>query len=198
MSRTRSIAEKVADHLLRKTLRTELGCLVWTGAVDLGGYGKMAFEHGPRRMQLRAHRAAFEQANGPIPAGQYVCHACDVKTCCEPSHLFLGDARVNNADMAAKGRRRNPGCSERQAEIEALVRARVPPHQIRKRLGVPQSDIYRRAAELWFAQEPPLRAQYKPADAPDAATPTNPPPDAPQPASDDPDAITRSDTGGVK
>jgi hypothetical protein len=37
-----------------------------------------------------------------------------------------------------------------------------------------------------------LRAQYKPADGQDAATPTDPTPDAPKPASDDPDAITEA------
>jgi HNH endonuclease len=51
-----------------------------------------------------AHRAMWILANGPIPGGAFVCHVCDVKTCVNPAHLFLGDALQNMRDMAAKGR----------------------------------------------------------------------------------------------
>lgn len=32
-------------------------------------------------------------------------HRCDTPACCNPSHLFLGTAKANHDDMAAKGRR---------------------------------------------------------------------------------------------
>ena len=43
-------------------------------------------------------------ANGPIPVGQHVLHACDVPLCVRPDHLFLGTHRQNMEDAARKGR----------------------------------------------------------------------------------------------
>jgi hypothetical protein len=51
-----------------------------------------------------AHRAAWEQENGPIPGGLLVCHKCDVRSCINPAHLFLGSAADNAQDMARLGR----------------------------------------------------------------------------------------------
>lgn len=57
-----------------------------------------------RSKRVRAHRLAFELAFGVIPAGMAVCHRCDTPLCCNPLHLFLGDAALNNADKMSKGR----------------------------------------------------------------------------------------------
>ncbi len=35
-----------------------------------------------------AHIAAFVLTYGQVPAGQVVCHRCNHKTCCNPSHLY--------------------------------------------------------------------------------------------------------------
>lgn len=52
----------------------------------------------------RHHRWVWEQANGPIPPGMMVLHTCDVRNCINLEHLFLGTAKDNARDMAAKGR----------------------------------------------------------------------------------------------
>lgn len=35
---------------------------------------------------------------------QYVCHSCDVKLCCNPRHLWLGNNGLNKKDETSKGK----------------------------------------------------------------------------------------------
>lgn len=99
-------------------------CWLWKGSKLPKGYGTITVgsrTDGSRR-QMYAHRLAFEVANGPLLPGEYVCHRCDVPSCCRPSHLFRGTPTDNNADMAAKGRtgdRRNIGERNGRAKLTA-------------------------------------------------------------------------------
>lgn len=73
-----------------------------TGNTFRNGYGQI--EHCGRA--LRAHRVAYELANGPIPLGMVICHSCDNPRCVNVDHLFIGTQADNMADMVAKGRKR--------------------------------------------------------------------------------------------
>ena len=80
---------------------TETGCWLWLGTnknqMGHGGfslYGNNWF----------AHRASWFLNAGVIPDGECVLHRCDVPSCVNPGHLFLGTKRDNLLDMWAKNR----------------------------------------------------------------------------------------------
>jgi len=78
-------------------------CILWEGATNSRGYGRRRVD-GERRL---VHRLAWEEANGPIPEGMFVCHSCDQRLCYNVEHLFLGTASDNSRDMIDKGRGRH-------------------------------------------------------------------------------------------
>ena len=65
------------------------------------GYGILLLSN---HRSYKAHRFVWEQVNGPIPKGMNICHTCDVPSCCNPEHLFLGTQQDNVTDMINKGR----------------------------------------------------------------------------------------------
>lgn len=82
-------------------------CWLWLASKSGGSgawYGHFSFVHRRRQRFVGAHRVAWILTHGPIPGGQHVLHACDVPSCCNPSHLFLGTHTDNVRDAANKGR----------------------------------------------------------------------------------------------
>lgn len=96
----RSVFESNQDWLEYHAIPVpESGCWLFEGSTIKRGYGRLASSG-----QLTAHRASYERFYGPIPDGMCVCHACDVRSCINPNHLFLGTHRDNTQDMWQKGR----------------------------------------------------------------------------------------------
>lgn len=87
------------------------GCWPFTGSTMHNGYGHLGGEGGRGAPTLAAHRVAYEDAVGPIPAGMYVLHTCDNRPCCNPAHLWIGTQGDNLRDMWAKGRRPRAGAA---------------------------------------------------------------------------------------
>lgn len=124
---------------------TESGCWIWSGALGQDGYGKTS----SKGKDIRAHRWAWHLFKGAIPEGMQVCHRCDVPTCCNPGHLFVGSHMDNERDKRAKGRdfklppHRETKLTEKQvAEIRA-ARGNVRQVDLAKRYGVHHSHISR-------------------------------------------------------
>lgn len=80
------------------------------------GYGVIS----KTRETVRVHRMAYQLFCGDIPKGIYVCHRCDNRICCNPTHLFLGTPAQNNLDRDTKGRHvASPGERHGQAKLTA-------------------------------------------------------------------------------
>ena len=108
MSRARPYVRRGAtlqerlDHYTDKSADPD-GCWLWKGGRD-HDYGALWWQS----QTCRAHRLAFEAANGPISPGAQVLHRCDTPLCVNPAHLFSGSHLDNIRDMCAKGRQRAP------------------------------------------------------------------------------------------
>lgn len=85
----------------------EAGCWIFMGALNEAGYGIVGLG-GRGAGTDRAHRVTYRHFKGPIPDGMFVCHRCDVPSCCNPEHLFLGTNQDNVDDCVAKGRQSPP------------------------------------------------------------------------------------------
>ena len=81
------------------------GCWLWTGAlIGKSGYG--LFWHNGRKVV--AHRWHYEQLHGTVQTPLQVCHRCDVRSCVNPAHLFVGSPSDNIRDARDKGRLKMP------------------------------------------------------------------------------------------
>lgn len=132
------------DDLLKFSMPvTESGCWIWIGGLrNRDGYGQISVG---RRNKL-AHRVAYEIANGAIPAETCVCHRCDVPSCVNPAHLFLGTIGANNRDRDAKGRtaigNRNGKSKLKTAWIPDIKRSRAPDAFLAEICGVTPAAIW--------------------------------------------------------
>lgn len=132
----------------RATPEPNSGCWLWDGHTT-NGYGNVSTQVNGRQVRNRAHRAAYEAVNGQIPAGKMVCHKCDVKSCVNPAHLFIGTHDDNMADLRAKGymRGRVPrgemqGAAKLTADIVAYIRrSNEPQSALARKFGVHQVTV---------------------------------------------------------
>src|SRR5712664_4432062 len=98
--RTYAIHKDIKSRLEHYSISALSGCIIWTGAIDGGGYGRIRLRG---RLEM-AHRMSFIVHNGDIPEGMLVCHSCDVRPCINPNHLFLGTNQDNLQDASRKGK----------------------------------------------------------------------------------------------
>lgn len=112
-------------------------CWPWLGAVG-NGRGLFIMEHGH---MMTAPRAAYFFTRGGISKKwKFVCHSCDNPLCCNPHHLWLGDAKSNAQDYSRKLRR-----GDRPARVHARVRGKG----MRQRGSTLQANVTHRGKTYW-------------------------------------------------
>lgn len=89
------------------------GCWIYQGGISSNGYGVVSVKN----KSVGAHRVSYESRFGKIPDGMCVLHRCDVRSCINPDHLFLGTLGNNNSDRESKGR-----SSDRRGEKNTMAK----------------------------------------------------------------------------
>lgn len=85
-------------------IQKPVGCWLYGGAKEINGYGYLRNPIDDNPKYITAHKLAWILTHGPVPEGMSVLHTCDVRSCCNPEHLFLGSVNDNHVDMYAKDR----------------------------------------------------------------------------------------------
>ncbi len=75
------------------------GCWLWIGAIGSTGYGHLRVN----RKVVTASRLSWTLHRGEIPDSLCVLHKCDVPSCVNPDHLYLGTVARNNQDSRERG-----------------------------------------------------------------------------------------------
>lgn len=128
-------------------------CWLWKGGTYRSGYGRVFVRKSDPNRWRKAHRLAWELETGDrLPSDVWVLHRCDVRNCCRLSHLFLGNAALNNEDCRSKGRAR---FSHRQ--MLTLVSDDVV-EVIRKRYA--NGDITKSALAVEYGLSPSTVGRY--------------------------------------
>lgn len=87
---TRDWTDGVGSRLLKFIEFSESGCWLWCGYCH-HGYGIISFNGKPRK----AHRVAYCEWIGPIPADLTLDHLCRTRNCVNPFHLEPVTQREN-------------------------------------------------------------------------------------------------------
>lgn len=127
----------------------ESGCWIWMERLSSTGYGRVSIGN---QKSAFAHRKSYEEFKGPIPEGMSVCHKCDIPSCINPDHLFLGTHQENMADSARKGRAKQPknpiGAKHPRAKLTAEQVKEIREYKgtlkyLAEKYGVNPMTIYR-------------------------------------------------------
>lgn len=122
----------------------ECGCMIWMGS-QVHDYGQLS--HNFRT--VRAHKASYELANGPVPKGLQVLHKCDVRLCVNPEHLYAGTHNDNMRDRQSRDRQAKGERCKKTLRAESVLSIRerhrvdgVSYTQMAKEYGVSDTTIH--------------------------------------------------------
>lgn len=83
------------ERFMARVRKTE-GCWLWTGSLNIHGYGSFGVGRGSRQ---NAHRWLWEQLNGKASSKLHLDHLCRNKACVNPVHMEL----VTHAENLRRG-----------------------------------------------------------------------------------------------
>lgn len=110
------------------------GCWEWTGSISR--YARVCVTNGK---WLGAHIFSFILHKGHVPAGMYVCHTCDNKTCVNPNHLYAGTPQDNSRDAVNRER----VCKKvRRSEVKELRASGLSLKAVARKLGIAKSTVW--------------------------------------------------------
>jgi len=114
--------EELKTRLWSKTVPSDDGCILFTGAGDGNGYGKLCVQEGTRTVYPKAHVLSWLLTHGSIPGRLDVCHSCNVKNCVNPSNTpCVMDCR--KAGCPTLKWQRYGSCGKRAITFSASLRA---------------------------------------------------------------------------
>ena len=105
------------QRFISKLIFGATDCWLWNGSRNRGDYGTF-----PYQGESKAHRVSYRLFKGSIPTGMNVLHRCDVPSCVNPDHLFLGTQKDNVLDMVQKKRHR---CVPKHGEQNPMAKLTV-------------------------------------------------------------------------
>jgi HNH endonuclease len=111
-------SNQLPERFLGKVEVSE-NCWLWKASTFPNGYGQYKSDG----KNWKAHRFAYTTLVGPIPEELSVLHRCDVRTCVNPAHLWVGTHQDNMDDAAAKGRKggeANPNSKLTETDIREI------------------------------------------------------------------------------
>lgn len=120
-------------------------CWPWKASRRNNGYGALCYGRDGRKVSYQAHVVAkILDVGRDLKHAEQVNHHCDVKTCCNPAHLYIGTREDNMRDAIERGRLNAICLTDDQVQlVRALYRKGSSFPEIARSVGCAQSTARR-------------------------------------------------------
>ncbi len=145
----KQVAENIKTNTVERQLKEGMSaCWIWKNKEDTDKYYIMSY----RCIQCAAHimslEAHFMEKRSDL-ANQKVLHKCNIKACCNPSHLYYGCMRDSGIDAVKIG---NKNIKVTESQVVEIRNAKGTHKSIAEKYGIcgqTVRDIKNRKTWLW-------------------------------------------------